>query len=115
MIFVGMIPFSFAEGITEQCKKVYEAEGLSLLERFAVYKICLDIIDEDTIVFPKKVSRTYKVVTDYLEYCDDVYPIFLQVHLAEFHALVKRGATGCAKLYETPSYYETGPDRVSIR
>ena len=113
MIFVGMIPFSFAEGNTEQCKKVYEAEGLSLLERFAVYKICLDLIDEDTIIFPKKVSKLYKVVKDYLEYCDDVYPIFLQVHLTEFHALVKRGATGCAKLYETPSYYETGPDRVA--
>jgi len=112
MIFVGMIPFSFAEGNTEQCKKVYEAEGLSLLERFAVYKICLDLIDEDTIVFPKKVSQLYKVINDYLENCDDVYPIFLQVHISEFHAMVKT-ATGCVKLYKSQSYHETGPDRVA--
>jgi len=113
MIFVGMIPFSFAEDNTEQCKKVYRATGLSLLERFAVYRICLDLIDENTIIFPKKVSRTYKVVKDFLEYCDDVYPIFLQVDLNEFHALVKRGATGCAGLYKSQFYHETGPDRVS--
>jgi len=113
MIFVGMIPFSFAEENTEQCKKVYRAEGLSLLERFAVYRICLDLIDENTIIFPKKVSRTYKVVKDFLEYCDDVYPIFLQVNLNEFHALAKRGATGCAVLYKTQYYHESGPDRIS--
>jgi len=112
MIFVGMIPFSFAEGNTEQCKKVYEAEGLSLLERFAIYKICLDLIDEDTIVFPKKVSRTYKVVKDFLEYCDDFYPIFLQVDLNEFHALVKN-ATGCVGLYKSQFYHESGPDRIA--
>jgi len=113
MIFVGMIPFSFAEGNTEQCKKVYRAEGLSLLERFAVYRICLDLIDENTIIFPKKVSRTYKVVKDFLEHCDDFYPIFLQVNLNEFHAIAKRGATGCSALYKTESYHESGPDRIS--
>jgi len=113
MIFVGMIPFSFAEDNTEQCKKVYRAEGLSLLERFAVYRICLDLIDENTIIFPKKVSRTYKVVKDFLEHCDDFYPIFLQVNLNEFHAIAKRGATGCVALYKTQSYHESGPDRIS--
>ncbi len=113
MIFVGMIPFSFAEDNTEQCKKVYRAEGLSLLERFAVYRICLDLIDENTIIFPKKVSRTYKVVKDFLEHCDDFYPIFLQVNLNEFHAIAKRGATGCVALYKTESYHESGPDRIS--